>query len=73
MSAKEVLFKVLDEEGLKSLLLDDILDGKVKAKLDEMVADSENSLDDALLAMVYPVIREEAAKFLDEKLAALQA
>jgi hypothetical protein len=73
MSAKEVLFKILDEEGLKSVILEDLMDGQLKAKLDELVASSENSIDDALVAMVYPLLREEAAKFLDEKLAAMQA
>ena len=73
MSAKEVLFKILDEEGLKSVVLEDLMDNVLKAKLDELAAGTENSIDDALVAMVYPLLREEAQKFLDEKLAALQA
>ena len=70
---RDVIFKLLDEEGLKSFILEDTLDGRVKVKLDELVASSENTLDDALLAMIYPVVRQEIADYLDEKLAALQA
>lgn len=72
MDPKAILLKLIDEEGLKSLLLDDLMDGVIKAKLDELVASSDNSLDDALLAMIFPVIREEANKFLSEKIAELQ-
>lgn len=73
LDAKSALLKVLDEDGLISLVVDDVLDGVVKAKLEELVQSSDNSLDDALLAMIYPVIREEANKFLLAKKAELLA
>lgn len=73
LDAKVALLKVLDEQGVKSLLLDDIADGVIKVKLDELVASSENTLDDALAAMIYPVVREAIGGFLDEKIAELQA
>lgn len=73
MDAKTIALKVIDEAGLRSLILEDLLDGVVKVKLDELVAKTDNSLDDALVAMIYPLIREEVAKFFDAQLAKLQA
>lgn len=69
MDLKKVLVKVIDEQGLKSVLLEEVLDGVVKVKLDQIVADSSNAFDDALLAMVYPMIREAVALALEKALA----
>lgn len=73
MDIKPLLLKVIDEQGLKDVILKDLLDGVVKAKLDELAAASDNKLDDSLVALVYPMLREVASKFLDEQLAKLQA
>jgi len=73
LDAKAIALKIIDEEGLKSLLLVDVADGVIKAKLDELVQSSENSLDDALVAMIYPLVRDAVEQFLDEKIAELQA
>lgn len=71
MDPKVILLKLLDEQGLKDFVLVDVLDGIVKKKLDELVLSSDNALDDALLAMIYPVVKDAVAKILDEQLAKL--
>lgn len=73
MDYKSVLSKLIDEKGLMSLIMDDVLEGVVKKKLDELVLDSENKLDDALVGMIYPILKEEMEKFLSEKMAELLA
>lgn len=73
MDVKSVLIKLIDEEGLKSFILVDLLDGKLKAKLDELVLASDNKLDDSLVALIYPMLRDVADKFLAEQLGKLQA
>ena len=70
MDIKAILLKRID---LKGLLVEDILAGIVKAKLDELVAKTDNTLDDALVAMIYPELLKALEKFVDEKLAELAA
>lgn len=71
MDAKKVALKLIDEEGLKAFLLDDVLDGIVKAKLDELTQSTEITLDDAVVAMVYPIVRDAVSKYIDEQIAKL--
>lgn len=71
LDPKVIAAKLIDEAGLKSFVMDDVLDGIVKAKLDELVLDTDNSLDDALVNMLYPIIRDAVAKYIDEQLAKL--
>jgi hypothetical protein len=66
MDAKEILSMILDEEGVKRLILEKVLDEVVKGKLDELVQKSDNTLDDALLSMIYPLVRDEVAKQVDK-------
>lgn len=70
MDYKAVLLKRVD---LKGLVIEDILQGLVKAKLDEIVKDSSNSFDDMLMTFVYPEIEKAVVKWADEQLAKLQA
>jgi len=72
LDPKLIAAKLLDEEGLKSFVADDILDGVIKTKLDELVASSENSLDDALAEMIYPVVKSAVMDYINAKLAELQ-
>lgn len=72
MNAKEIIFKLIDEEGLTSLVVDDLMDSVVKNKLDELVLKTDNALDNALVEMIYPLVRAEVVKFLSEQLASLQ-
>lgn len=65
MDIKAMLLNRIDLEGL---IIEDVLRGIVKKKLDELVADSSNTLDDALVAMIYPEIEKAAARELKELL-----
>lgn len=70
MDIKAVLLKRID---LKGLLVEDIMGDVIKKKLDELVAKSDNTLDDALVAMIYPELLKALEKFVDEKVAELAA
>ena len=69
MDVKEILAMVLDEDGVKKLALEKLMDEIIKGKLDELVQKSDNTLDDALVAIVYPVLREEVEKQIDKLMA----
>jgi hypothetical protein len=68
MDSKEILLKILDEQGVKSLIIDDVLDGIVKAKLDELVLDTENTLDDSLVEMIYPMVKAAVSDWLQSQI-----
>jgi len=70
MDYKAVLLKRVD---LKGLVIEDVLQGVVKAQLDKIVKDSSNSFDDMLMTFVYPEIEKAVIKWADEQLAKLQA
>jgi len=71
LDIKTALFKVIDEKGLVSLVVDDVLDGVIHAKLKELAAGTDTSVDDALVATVYPMLRQAAVDFLAAKLSEL--
>ena len=64
---------IADNVNFKGLIIEGILDGVVKAKLDELVLASDNSLDDALVAMIYPEIKKAAEKYVEDLVAKLLA
>ncbi len=72
MDWKEVAQLLIDEEGLKKLALEKLMDEVIKGKLDELVQKSDNTLDDALAAIVYPVLREEIEKQIDKLLGKME-
>lgn len=72
MEAKEIAAKVLARVDLKGLLIEDVLKGVVKKKLEEIVADSANTFDDAMFAMVYPLLEKAVVDWLDAELAKLK-
>jgi len=63
---KELVLKYVDIQGLA---IEGILEGLVFKKLDELVLDSENKLDDALVEMIKPSVKAYVAEKLAEKLA----
>jgi hypothetical protein len=63
MDWKEVLVKRVDVKGL---LVEDVLRGLIKGKLEEIVKDTSNPFDDSLLTFVYPLLEEAVAKAVDE-------
>lgn len=70
MEWKEVLVKRVDVKGL---LVEDVLRGVVKAKLEEIVKDTSNPFDDSLMTFVYPLLEEAVAKAIDELVAKANA
>lgn len=69
MDIKEILADIIDEDGLKRLVLEKLMDEVIKGKLDELVQKSDNTLDDALVSMIYPLLREEVSKQVDKLMA----
>lgn len=66
MEIKDVLLKRIDIEGL---LVEDLLGEIVFKKLDELVAKSDNTLDDTLVAMLKPELLKAAKEMIAKKLA----
>ena len=72
MEGKEILKKALlaiDLEKLADVLIDDV----IEAAIMEAVAKSENKIDDAVVAMLLPLVKAEAKKALHKLIAELQA
>ncbi len=68
MAVKDLVVKYVDLEGLA---VEGILEGMVFVKLDEIVLDSKNTLDDAMVAMIKPLIKSYVAEQI-QKLKAAQ-
>ena len=68
MDIKAMLLKRVD---LRGLIIEDIMTGIVKAKLQEFVQDSSNTYDDALYNLLYPMLEAEVIKQVDAALAKL--
>lgn len=45
-----------------------LVDGVVKNALEKVVADSSNTIDDALMPLLYPLLQAEAKKLIEEHL-----
>ena len=46
----------------------DMLDGVIKKSLDKVVANTSNNFDNIMLESMYPALREELVRMIDEKL-----
>ena len=68
MDIKAMLLKRVD---LRGLIIEDIMTGIVKAKLQEFVQDSSNTYDDALYNLLYPMLEAEVIKQVDAALSKL--
>lgn len=64
LDVKKSLLKVIDEDGLVSFIGDDILAGVIKAKLQEIVADTSTPFDDMAFNYVYPKLEEAVMAYL---------
>lgn len=53
-------------EPMKAFLAEDLLAGVIKQKLDELVADSSNTYDDALVGLLYPMLEDAIKEQLDK-------
>jgi len=68
MDIKAMLLKRVD---LRGLIVEDIVAGVIKSKLAEFVASSDNTYDDALYNLLYPMLEAEVIKQVDAALAKL--
>jgi len=67
---KEVLIAmILKRIDVKGILVEDILNGVIYKKIDELVLKSDNTLDDAIAAMLKPLLSAEVDKYVAELLA----
>lgn len=68
MEVLKVLAKYLDVKGL---LLGYVYDKLLSEALDGLVQKTDNTVDDAVVAMLKPLLRDELEKRLDDQLAKL--
>ncbi|MBP6952766.1 MAG: hypothetical protein KBC28_11360 [Alphaproteobacteria bacterium] len=61
--------KCIDLVELSNLLLDDV----VEVAINNAVAKSENKIDDAVVAMILPIVKAEIKKLISEKVEELKA
>jgi len=66
LDIKDMLLKRID---LRGLIVEDVMQAIIKKKMEEFVKDSENTYDDALYNLLYPMLEEEVIKKIDELLA----
>ena len=71
MDIKEAAIKRF-AEPLRGFLVEDILAGAIKEKLDEVVADTSNPYDNAMVDLLYPMLQKAVADKLDELVAGLK-
>jgi hypothetical protein len=68
-TAKEILLKNINIEGI----VFDILDEVLEAALKEVVAKTSNQYDDMLMVTVFPLLEKEVKRLISEKIAAIKA
>lgn len=73
MEKEELLKEILKYIRIEELVGDVLFDKLIFAKIDELVADTDNTLDNALAEMMKPIIKEFALEKLREALADYQA
>lgn len=70
IDVKAILLKRVD---LKGLLIEDVLQGVIKAALEKFVKDTSNPYDDALEGMLYPMLEAAMVKFVEDQYNKLKA
>lgn len=73
IDVKKAILKVVDEQGLKSLVLDDLVDGELKPEFDKLVAQIPFAPIQELIKPLFAVGRGALEAAIDKKLAELQA
>lgn len=68
---KEMIVEVLKYVNVEGLIADLLLEKIVYGRIDELVASSENMLDDGLAAILKPQLKALLVKYLAEKKAEL--
>lgn len=59
-------------EPLKDFLVQDVMVGVIKVKLDEFVKDSSNTYDDALVSLLWPILEKAIVDAADKGLESLK-
>ena len=70
---KENLIKTLLEAIDLSKLASGLIDNVLEEALRKVVADSENSMDDMLMAAIYPVLEKEIKELIEKEIEELKA
>lgn len=65
---KEKLFKILVKSIDLKALANGLIDEVIEESLKKVVADSSNTIDDVVMAALYPLLEAEAKRLIDEKL-----
>lgn len=73
MDKKDIIAILVKRIDLKGLVMEDILEGVIEPKLDELVASTSTSLDDTAKALIMPELKKALDEFLGEKLDELKA
>jgi hypothetical protein len=71
MTGEDIKKLVLKRVDLKGLLVEDLLKTVLHEALASLVAKSDNTIDDAMVAFLEPIVIAEAEKQLDKLLAEL--
>lgn len=73
MNGKEIGAMLLKRIDVKGLLIDDLMVGFVKEKLEEVVANSDNKFDDSAMAMLWPLLEKAMRDGADKLLESVEA
>ena len=73
MDTKAILIEVLKYVNVKDLVLEALVEKIIYVKIDELVAKTDNTLDDGLAAILKPQLKQLIASYIDEKIAELTA
>ena len=71
MDTKAILKEVLKYVNVKDLVLEALVEKLIYVKIDELVAKTDNTLDDGLAAILKPQLKQLFASYIDEKIAEL--
>ncbi len=61
-SILRIILKFVDLKGL----LKELVDVKLEAEIDRIVAKTDNVLDDSMKAMLYPILEKEALEAIEK-------
>jgi len=73
VDTKAILIEVLKYVNVKDLVLEALVEKIIYVKIDELVAKTDNTLDDGLAAILKPQLKQLIASYIDEKIAELTA
>lgn len=69
MEKDQIIAMLLKRIDIKGLIVEDVIDGLVKEKLDELADKTETPLDDTIVTFIVPELSKYVGGKLDEVLA----